>query len=117
MKTSLSYKLAHIARNHGVDFKTEDDPTVLAMRKEMSRLDDGQVNFSVTVERDGTWYAESTNVDGLLTGGDNQAEINEMLKDAIFTYYGIDAKHCDDAILRSTGDVTVIKQQVQLATR
>ena len=117
MKTSLSYKFARAVKRLGVNHNSESDSAVIAMRREIANLDGGQVNFSVSIDRDGSWYAESTNVDGLLTGGDNQAEIDEMLKDAIFTYYNIESRHADDALLRSSGDVTNIKQQVQLATR
>lgn len=112
MKTSLSYKFANVAKKAGYKFRSHTNTDVIAMRDEIAKLGTNGINFNISIERDGSWYAESTNVDGIISGGFDVKEINEMLKDAVFTYYGVAPQHCDDTLLKSSGEVQTVKQQV-----
>jgi predicted RNase H-like HicB family nuclease len=114
MKTSLRYKIARAARSHGVNFKSHADEAVVAMRREISELGSNGIEFAVSIDRTGEWFAESITLPGIITGGNNPQDIDEMIKDAIFTYFGIDPRHCDDSLLKNIGDVTAIKQLVQV---
>lgn len=116
MRTSISFKLAKIARKAGYNFKSNSNSAVLEMQKSIKDLGISGIQFSISINKDGSWFAESTNVQGLISGGQKSAEINDMLKDAIFTYYGIDAKHCDDRALKSSGEHTTVKQKVYVAS-
>ncbi len=61
------------------------------------------VEFAVEIYSDGRWVAESKNVDGMITGGTNVAEMDDMLKDAIFTYFGVSPTDTKNHLLqRST---------------
>lgn len=69
------------------------------MRHAISQLDHGIIQFSIHTKPDGTWLAQSSNVDGIITGGANQSDQDAMIKDAIFTYYGIAPKYAHDELL------------------
>ncbi len=114
MKTSISFKLAKIARKVGYDFHSHNNDAVVAMQREIGELGDSGINFLISIDRDGSWYAESTNVDKIISGGNKQNEIDAMIKDAIFTYYGVDPQHSVNSLLRSTGDTSTVKQMVQM---
>lgn len=114
MKTSLRYKLARLARTKGVQFHSEDNEAVIAMRREIGSLGSNGIEFAVSIDRTGEWFAESVTLPGIITGGTNAQDMDEMIKDAIFTYFGIDPKHCDDTLLKNIGDSTAIKQLVQV---
>jgi predicted RNase H-like HicB family nuclease len=86
----------------------------MAMRKEIASHGSNGIEFSVSTSRDGEWFAESITIPGIITGGSNVRYIDEMIKDAIFTYFGVDPKHCDDRLLKNIGDVAAIKQLVQV---
>lgn len=89
MKTSRLYQFVSLARKLGHDFRAADNTTVQAMRQAISQLEHGTIQFSIRTKPDGTWLAQSSNVDGIITGGTNQTDQDAMIKDAIFTYYGI----------------------------
>lgn len=110
MKTRLSYRVADFARKHGVNFNSEKDPKIVAMRAEIKDL--GSINFFIEQATDGEWWARSTNIEGILSGGSSKDNIDAMLRDAIFTYYGISPKHCDDKLLQVRGEPKIIQQEV-----
>ena len=74
------------------------------MQESLNRLDGNKVEFSVTTNDDGSWYAYSTNIDGIFTSGDKNDNISEMLKDAVFTFYEVPSAYADDRLLKSTGE-------------
>lgn len=112
MKTSLAFKIANFARKQGLKFDALHDPRVIAMREEIAQLKDDGINFSINIYNDGTWSARSTNVDGIITGGDNFAESNEMIKDAIFTYYDVPPQFCEDRLLHGSGEKKTIHNEI-----
>ena len=61
----------------------------------------GGINFKIEKSASGEWVAESTNVDGIITGGKNYPhDVNANIKDAIFTYFEIPPELCNDSVLR-----------------
>lgn len=116
MKTSVAYKLAQFARKYGHDFKALDNPDVIEMRSEIASLDDGTITFQVSGYEDGSWSATSTNVEGIITGSRNIAEIDDVIRDAVFTYYGIPAKYADDRLLKHIGQPINTEREVLVTT-
>lgn len=114
MKYSLRYKLAQFMRARGYDFSESTRPEVVKMQEEIALLENRAINFLIQRYPDGSWVAKSTNIDGLITGGSNISEVNELLKDAIFTYYGISPQFANDKLLRNTGDPITTEQRVHI---
>lgn len=114
MKYSLRYKLANFRSRYGYNHHAEAQPDVLDMQRAIDALENKSINFAIQTYPDGSWIAKSTNVDGILTGGRNQGEANELIKDAIFTYYGVKPEHCKDVLLRNTGEPVTTEQTVQV---
>ena len=108
MLNKLVYTLAQAARKAGIDFHEEGDSRIKAMRKMIQDL--GGVQFNIEVDKDGNWAAESTNVDGIITGGCNLQEAHMQIKDAIFTYFGIPAYLCNDALIKAEGEPVQLKR-------
>ena len=106
--------MVRFLRERGYNFKESARPEVIAMQKAIAGLENGAVDFQVKTYPDGSWTAQATNVDGLFTGGSKQSEISEVLKDAIFTYYGIPPKYCNDKMLRNTGEPVTVEQTVNV---
>ncbi|MEK7105143.1 MAG: hypothetical protein AAB865_00440, partial [Patescibacteria group bacterium] len=67
------------------------------METEIQKL--GSIEFKIELQPDGSWVAESTNLDGIITGGSKRQNINEMIKDAIFTYFEIPPHLCNGALV------------------
>src|SRR5438477_11572991 len=114
MKYSLRYKLANFLRTKGRGINGAQSAEVIAMQKEITSLEGKNINFEIKTYVDGSWMAKSTNVEGILTGGNDQKEINEMLKDAVFTYYGIPPEFADDKLLRNSGEPVTTEQRVHV---
>ena len=91
------YLTAAMLRRWGYHFNEDADPRVRAMKKEIQALG-GRIEFKIEQYPDGSWTAESVNIDGVLTGGANAKETGSSIRDAIFTYFGIPAHLCNDAI-------------------
>lgn len=92
------YLMANTLRQLGYNFKEGADPRVQEMKKEIQRLG-GRIEFKVEQYPDGSWTAESVNLDGVITGGTNTKEVTPTIRDAVFTYFGIPPYLCNDAIL------------------
>jgi predicted RNase H-like HicB family nuclease len=114
MKHSFVFKLADFMRKHGYNFREETRPEVALMQKEIASLDNRSINFAIKYYPDGSWVAKSSNVDGILTGGRNQAEAQELIKDAIFTYYGVPPQYARDSLLRNTSEPIKAEQKVHV---
>ena len=112
MKYSMRYMMANLAKQLGVKFDPKQCQAVLEMRKEITSLPEGGIQFTITRESNGDWVAESVSIPGILTGGTANDDINEMVKDAIFTYYGIPPEYCDNRILRESGEPVTVKHAV-----
>lgn len=106
----IIYTFAQALRRIGYQFHEELDPRVKAMQEAMLKL--GSIQFKTEVFSDGSWVAESTNIDGILTGGTNRQNINERIKDAVFTYFEIPSYLCNDALMKSSGETITLEQRV-----
>ena len=110
MLNKLVYNLAQAARKVGVNFHEENDSRVQAMQKTISKL--GGIQFTIEVDKDGNWAAESTNIDGIITGGYRFQDAAPQLKDAIFTYFEIPPHLCHDALIQAEGETLRLTQRV-----
>jgi hypothetical protein len=95
----LTYTIANLLRRTGFDFHEADDARVQAMRAEIKRL--GSLKFKIEISPDGSWAAESVNLDGIITGSRHLKDMNALLKDAIFTYFEIPPHLCNDTLLNA----------------
>lgn len=108
--TKLIYQFAQFLRRFGVDFHEENDPRVRAMQDAIKKING--IQFQIEVSSDGSWIAESTNIDGIITGGTNRDRINEVIKDAVFTYFEIPPQLCNDNLVNTSNESVTLKQSV-----
>lgn len=101
---------SNLLRRFGVNLDDGKNPAVFKMHSAITQL--GWIDFKLEFHPDGSWTAESTNVDGIITGGEDTKEINSVLKDAIFTYFEIPPHLCDDKLLRAKNEPVTIEQRV-----
>lgn len=108
--TKAIYLFAQLLRRVGFEFHEENDPRVKSMRETIHKLEGLQ--FNIEVFPDGSWSAESTNIDGIITGGTNKKKINETIKDAVFTYFEIPPQLCNDTLVRTSDEPLKLEQKV-----
>ncbi len=106
----LVYRLAQLLRRTGFSFHEEQDPRVQVMKKMIKEL--GSIQFDIQVLNDGSWVAESVNIDGIITGGTKKDGINDAIKDAVFTYFEIPPQLCNDVLLRGSDEPMKLEQSV-----
>lgn len=111
---AVVYEAAKILRSLGFSFDDSKNETIRAFRKELRSLKNSRIEFYIEQYPDGTWTAESTNVDGIATGGDNPREMSDMLKDAVLTYYEIPALYYDSVTIRSDNEPVTVQQKVHV---
>ena len=104
------YKFSNLIRKMGIDLHENNDPRVIAMKKEIGRL--GKIEFKIEQYPDGSWTAESINIDGIITGGTNTQDISATIKDAVFTYFEIPPHLCVDSLLRRDNEPVTMRQNV-----
>jgi hypothetical protein len=104
------YNLSNLARKIGYNFNETSDERVIKMKKEIDRI--GSVEFIIEQYPDGSWTAESTNFDGIITGGTDTQNISSSIKDAIFTYFEIPSYLCVESLLRGNNEPVTTKQNV-----
>lgn len=107
----ITYNLANLARKVGININGENNVRVLAMKKEIAKLDD-RIEFKVEHYPDGSWTAESTNIDGIITGGKTNKNMSAEIKDAVFTYFAIPPQFCVDSLLRADNEPVTVTQRV-----
>lgn len=105
------YLVAKQLRRLGYNFNEDTDQRVLAMKKEIQRLG-GRIEFKIEQYPDGSWVAESINLDGVITGGKNSKEVSATIRDAVFTYFGIPPHLCNDVVLHADNEPVILKQHV-----
>ena len=105
------YLVAKTLRQFGYNFNEVGDNRVQAMKKEIQYLG-GRIEFKLEQYPDGSWTAESVNLDGVITGGKNTKEMSSTIRDAVFTYFGIPPHLCNDAILRADNEPVILKQHI-----
>ena len=106
----LIYNIANSARKIGFDFHEARDRRVVFMKKEINRL--GKLEFKIEQYPDGSWVAESVNIDGIITGGKITKNIPLSIRDAVFTYFEIPAHLCVDSLLKADNEPVTTKQHV-----
>lgn len=104
------FKISNLLRNTGINFDHGKNHAVLNMQRRINQLD--AINFKIEIHPDGSWSAESVNLDGIITGGDNPKEINSIIKDAIFTYFEIPPYLCNDGLLKANNESVFVEQRV-----
>lgn len=104
------YNLSNLARKIGYNFDEQNDERVVKMKREIDRI--GKIEFKIEQRPDGSWTAESTNFDGIITGGTNRQNISSTIKDAIFTYFEIPPQLCVDTLLRGDNEPVTVRQNV-----
>lgn len=109
--TKTIYTFSNGLRKYGVNFHEEGDARVVAMKKEIQRLG-GKVEFKIEQYPDGTWTRESTNLEGIITGGHSTKDASREIRDAIFTYFGIPPHLCNHDLLKADNEPVTIRQQV-----
>lgn len=87
MLTKFLFNVSQLMRQMGFDFKEMRNPAFFDMQKKLHEL--GGINFKIEYHPDGTWSAESINIDGIITGGNDIKESGKIIKDAIFTYFEV----------------------------
>jgi predicted RNase H-like HicB family nuclease len=114
LQNQLVYFGAQTLRKLGHNFNEEADRRVANMRHAIDALDNHAIQFRVEHYPDGGWSAESTNIDGIMTGSKDPREAPELIKDAIFTYFEIPPQLCHDTLLRSDNEPATVKQTVHI---
>lgn len=104
------YNLSNLARKIGFKFNEATDERVVRMKRDIGRI--GKIEFKIEQYPDGSWAAESTNFDGIMTGGTSTQNISSAIKDAVFTYFEIPPYLCVDNLLRGDNEPVTIKQNV-----
>lgn len=108
--TKFLYLFAQFLRRIGVNFHEENDARVRLMQETIKRL--CGIQFKIEVSPDGSWVAESTNIDGIITGGTGRDQINDIIKDAVFTYFEIPPHLCNDKLVKTSNESVTLKQCV-----
>ena len=104
------YNLSNVARKMGYNFNEASDERVVKMKKEIDQI--GKIKFKIEQYPDGSWTAESTNFDGIITGGTHRQNISSTIKDAVLTYFEIPPHLCINTLLRGDNEPVTVKQNV-----
>lgn len=104
------YISAQGLRELGVRFNEKNNPKVQEMREKINQL--GAIKFEIEFYPDGSWTAESVNINGIITGSKDSSEINFLLKDAIFTFFEIPPYLCNDNLIKADNEPVTVTQRV-----
>lgn len=110
MVRELVFKFSDALRRIGINIDDGKHQTILDMQKRIHQLN--TLNFKIDIHPDGSWVAESVNVDGIITGGTSSKEMNTLIKDAIFTYFEIPPHLCNDSLLLANNESVSVEQKV-----
>lgn len=105
------YYTSRALRHLGYNFHEDADVRVCAMKDTIHAIG-GKIEFKIEQHPDGSWTAESVNIDGIITGGTTTKELSLTLKDAIFTYFRIPPYLCNDAALYADNEPVTLMQRV-----
>jgi predicted RNase H-like HicB family nuclease len=114
LQNQAIYAISNALRRVGYSFDGSSDPFVQEMQSTINSLDNRSINFFIEQNPNGAWVAQSTNIDGIMSGSKDPQEIPEMLKDAVFTYFEIPPKYCDDRLLRTNNEPVKVQQSVSV---
>lgn len=105
----IIYNSAQFLRNRGFDFHESTNLKVQEMKDKIAQLD--AIKFKIEFHPDGSWTAQSVNIDGIITGSSDVKEINSLIKDAIFTYFEIPSHLCNDRLIRMDNEPATVTQK------
>lgn len=114
LQNQLLYAVGSHLRKFGHGLNSKADERIVTMRSMINALEHHAIEFRVEQYPDGSWSAESVNIEGIMTGGRKSQEIPDMLKDAIFTYFEIPPHLCEDNLLRSDNEPVTVEQRVHV---
>jgi len=115
MLRKFVFNSSQILRKLGFNLNEQSNPSVVQMQDEIRKIG-GAIKFNIEHYPDGSWTAESVNMDGIITGSNDVKETRKVIKDAIFTYYQIPTYLCNDNLLKSDNEAVTVIQAVY-ATR
>ncbi len=105
------YFLYKILRQIGINLENQNDVRLEAMRNEIAKAG-GKIEFKIEQYPDGSWTAESINVDGIITGDKITKNVSATIRDAVFTYFGVPPYLCQDDVLRADNEPVILRQKV-----
>jgi len=105
------YLATHALRKMGLKFVNSNDSRIAVMKKEIEKVG-GQIEFKIEQYPDGSWSAQSVNIDGIITGGRTTKNLSSTIKDAIFTYFGLAPYLCDENLLKADNEPVILMQKV-----
>ncbi len=94
MRHSARYKLARFLGKPISANRQKGIEAIANMYRSISSLPGGAIRFHYYDDGDGYWHVESTNIEGIITGGSKNDNVEEMIEDAVYTYYGIPPEFC-----------------------
>lgn len=104
ISNQIIYFAATALKELGYDFDAKNNPQIKNMQKTVDSLKSKSIEIKVEFYPDGSWSAESVNIDGIMTGGNNPQKIHAMVQDAILTYFEIPPHLCSEKLLRSDNE-------------
>ncbi len=107
---TIIFRLSQILRGLGFNFNESNNPNVQELQREMKSI--GTIKFNIEFYPDGSWAAESVNIDGIITGGKDVKNVNATIKDAIFTFFRIPPHLVNDNLLKTENEPTVVSGRV-----
>ena len=110
MRNKIIFRASQLLRKAAVNFHERNNLAVLEMEKRIHEL--GSIQFKTELYPDGSWTAESTNIDGIITGSTDTKDRSALIKDAIFTYFKIPPHLSNDTLLRGNNEPVTVDQQV-----
>ena len=114
LQNQILYFSANQLRKLGVHFDGSANEQVLEMKRVIQALDNSAVDFKIDNHPDGSWVAESTNIDGIITGSADPREIPALIRDAVFTYFEVPPQFCKDELLRSDNEPARVEQRLHV---
>ena len=114
MKRFIFYHAGRILRAVGFNSREGEDPRVREMQQRVRDL--GGIQFQFELHPDGSWTAESVNIEGILTGSRDPREAGTLMRDAVFTYFGIPPYLCNDSLLKMESETVAARQRVYATT-
>lgn len=105
------YFLYQKLRQIGIDLTNQNDTRLEVMKREIVKAG-GKIEFKIEQYPDGSWTAESINVDGIITGDKTPKNILATIRDAIFTYFGVPPSLCQDEVLKADNEPVILRQKV-----
>lgn len=110
MFNKIIFNINQVLKIFGIGFNQTDYPQLILMKDKIKELNG--INFKIEFYPNGSWTAESVNIDGILTGSDNVKKLNYLIKDAIFTYFEIPPQFCDNSFLKADNEPVTVTQKI-----